>query len=216
MRSKGQSLALKTIKNADYKPEYLKVFYQELSLMWRFRDHENFVKVFGFSKDPYCLIMKLYRHGDLMSFIKGKNELTSSFPYSLHRVIKLCKDMAQAITVMHQASFAHRDVKPSNFLLEIDARNELRAVISDFGISLIPADVIQVKAFEPANVDGLTTRYSSPEAFMRYRLNVAHGNDIIMAGDVFSLSLSMFHIVTRRKPWVSVAPSSRPTTRIDA
>jgi len=63
-----------------------------------------------FCKHPY-IIYPFYPLGDLEKLVGQVGPLSATV------ALKLAKDMAEAISVLHNAGFVHRDVKPSSFLV---------------------------------------------------------------------------------------------------
>ena len=47
----------------------------------------------------------------------------------------ILKQITKAVMFLNRAKIIHLDIKPSNFLLKITEENELKVVLTDFGIS---------------------------------------------------------------------------------
>ena len=79
-RARGQSLVVKTFKQpfAAMKDQMKNAFHQELTFMWRFRDQPHFTRVYAYSYDPACLVMKFYHLGDLSNFMAAVWSFNSS------------------------------------------------------------------------------------------------------------------------------------------
>ena len=138
-RSRNQQLVVKSVGDEfDRLTERMPIsFNQELSLMQRFRDHDNFAKVYGYCLAPACLIMKLYALGDLSGFISGKGEVSRDFAYSKLIMIDFIRQYCVGIQYMHNNGFAHCDIKPANVLLDMDIQGQLMSIVTDFGITRI-------------------------------------------------------------------------------
>ena len=119
-RSQGQPLVLKRIADTfiGLSENNRAAFYQELALMWKYRDHPNFVKVFAYAMEPTCTVMKFYALGDLDSFIDGSGNASRSFRYSKLILVDLFRQLCNGIAFMHLSGIAHCDVKPANALLD--------------------------------------------------------------------------------------------------
>ena len=144
-----------------------RAFFQEISIMYRFRDHPNFCHVLAFSIRPVCLVMKLYKHGDWDTSIQKKHH---DFLYTKRRVLKLFYDVCLAIGYMHQCGFVHCDIKPANVLLDESIDGDLVATVSDFGLSkAVDPSQLNVSAFELADLNGFSVSYAAPETFVCFR-----------------------------------------------
>ena len=105
---------------------------------------------------------------------------------------------------MHKLLIAHCDIKPDNVLLKV-VQGSLVGVLSDFGISRILDDqASSVAGFQTHNLNGASILYASPEAILRVRragdpsVNLPQ---VIKAGDVYSLAMVVYEMLTQRKPW---------------
>jgi serine/threonine protein kinase len=174
-------------------------FWQEITIMWKFRDHEMFCKVAGFSCYPACIIMRHYQMGDLRRFVFGK---TAKFPYTKELVVNLMNQYCKGISIMHSYEIVHCDIKPSNCLLE-DNNGKLRLIIADFGISrIVSASALHVKAFVASTVKGASLVYAAPEVMLRYRGHyVADVPVLWKAGDIFALAVTMLELMQRKNAW---------------
>ena len=189
-RAKGSKLVCKTFNSENSLAQRL--FYQELSIMWFFRDHPNFAKIFAYSDTPEAIVMKYYPCG-LDKVVLNK----AGMPYSKRVLLKLFHEICQAIDAMHKAGFAHCDIKPPNVLIEIGP--EMTPIISDFGISRV-LHLHGVKAFQRVNVRGGSLAFAAPEILKQLR-----GDSIITAqlkqADCYSLALTLYEMLTRVHPW---------------
>ena len=196
-------------------------FYQELSLMWRFRNSPHFVKVFAFSQHPKCLLMKYYPLGDLKGFIDGKHH---KHLYTSSVIVSLLKQICLGISEMHDASIAHCDIKPANILLDespfLSIINGTRTItpftviVSDFGIArILKSHELEVEAFAVSNVKGASLIYAPPEALARVKKSprrvddekpgntVEDGDEVWKAGDVYSVGVTLLEMLIRKRAW---------------
>jgi serine/threonine protein kinase len=91
--------------------------------------HYNIVKVYPqvFQHDGlWCMVMEYVEGENLASYIKYHGVLSES------KALRIIKQVGEALTVVHNQGFLHRDVKPSNIILRGD---NLDAVLIDFGIA---------------------------------------------------------------------------------
>jgi serine/threonine protein kinase len=164
----------------DYKrEEYRKRFKREAQAARRLK-HPNIVTIYDvneYRSSPY--IVMEYIDGISLDDIR-KREWT----IPLDRAIKYGKQLADALDYAHTRGVIHRDVKPSNIL--IDRNDNVRVV--DFGIAkLVDSDLTQ-----PYQILG-SPSYMSPEQIM--------GGKIDGRSDVFSTGIVFYYILTGRKPF---------------
>lgn len=154
-------------------------------------EHPNIVPIYeaGAEGDRLFIAMYLVRGGDLKGLIQREGRLLPA------RAISTIRQAADALDVAHSQGVVHRDVKPSNFLLEV--RSEVGAIeklfLSDFGL------VKQVSASETSLTGGAhlvgTAHYMSPEQIK--------GGPLDGRADVYSLGCVLYECVTGSVPFPS-------------
>ncbi len=71
----GPQVVVKQIKKKEFNDQDFSLFKQEISLMEYFKAHPNISKIIGFTENPFCIIMKYYKHGSLKDgFLKRRRE----------------------------------------------------------------------------------------------------------------------------------------------
>jgi eukaryotic-like serine/threonine-protein kinase len=103
------------------------------------------------------------------------------------RVADLGRQAALALEHAHQLGVVHRDVKPSNLLL--DLRGQLW--VTDFGLAQVAGDPGLTISGELVG----TIRYASPEQILARRGFVDHRSD------VYSLGATLYELSTLRPPF---------------
>ena len=178
-------------------------FYQELSLSYRFINHPNFVRIYGYSLEPVTLIMKFYRLGDLDSLIRNRGSAAKLYSYSRKLLCNVLRQLCGAVAHMHQIGAAHCDIKPQNVLLDSDEHRKLVVVLTDFGIARIfDASHVKVKAFMISDVKGASFSYAAPEVLLRIKIKMDEFDPRVWkAGDVYSLAITLCEMLRRRWPW---------------
>ena len=147
-------VAIKVIKEElASQPDILKRFLQEAKVGIAL-DHPNIVRIHdaGESEGVFFISMEFFEGKDLAGVVKENGPL----PYK--QALKLSLQMANALSYAHKQGVIHRDVKPSNILLNTQGQVKL----VDFGLA---------KAWQKAGAHQLTAsgqmlgtiQYISPE-----------------------------------------------------
>ena len=115
-------------------------------------EHPNIVPLYDYWSDDQAayLVMRLFNAGTLRDLINQQGTL------SLSQTIRIVDQVAEALTVAHEAGVIHRDIKPENIM--IDDRGN--AYLTDFGIAK-QIDRVVADPAERMLVGTLT--YASPE-----------------------------------------------------
>ena len=179
-------------------------FWQELSMMRMMRDHPNFAKVYGYSTNPVSMVMKFYEIGDMGAWVLCNRKKKIKYPYTKGSVISFFRGIVSAIGHIHKQGLVHNDIKPDNILMDLDPeKSVLIPIITDFGISkVVTAAALLVHAFTRSNLRGLSMRYAAPEVIFNFKEKVAeHNANVVMAGDVYAVALTLYCMINRREPW---------------
>ncbi|TVR21633.1 MAG: hypothetical protein EA396_07865 [Anaerolineaceae bacterium] len=146
-------------------------------------DHPNIVPIYDYDDadgTPY-LVMKYVSGATL-------KELLSDGLIPPAQIAQITGAMADALDYAHDKGILHRDVKPSNILM--DERG--RPYLTDFGLARIVHDGQSTMS---ADVMLGTPHYISPEQ--------AQGNlDLDTRTDVYSLGIVLYEMCTGRTPFV--------------
>lgn len=138
---------------------------------------------------PY--IVPLYAFGEhqgrpflVLRYLGGGTvgQIISRGPIPLANVAKWILAVAEALDFAHRRGVVHRDVKPSNILLDETGN----AYLSDFGIAAATASGPSASPIGSA-------AYMSPEQ--------GRGEPLDGRSDLYSLSAAMFEMLTGRKPY---------------
>ncbi len=146
-------------------------------------NHPHVVAVFNFvaaaDSDDRWLVMEYVDGPTLAQLIRSEGRLSPD------DAAPLLWQAADALVAAHAAGIVHRDVKPSNILLD----RHRRVKLTDFGIARITGDPMLTQT-------GLVTgspAYLAPE--------VATGQRGDEAVDVWSLGATLFHMLSGRPPY---------------
>lgn len=100
----------------------------------------------------------------------------------LRRVVELCAHAADALHAAHACGVVHRDVKPSNLLLDVDGK----LWVTDFGLARFQTDSALTQT---GHVVG-TRQYMSPEQAL------GHAALVDQRSDVYSLGATLYELLT--------------------
>jgi serine/threonine protein kinase len=116
---------------------------------------------------------------------------------STKHALELAAQAARAVQVLHEAGVIHRDVKPSNLLVDVDEDGHERVLVADLGSAkrLAEASGITVTTGTPS--------YMAPEQ--------ALGRSIDERCDVYALGVLTYALLTGRLPFDVSDPMSLVT-----
>ena len=150
---------------------------------WRV-EHDHVVTPTGWAAedDRVLFTMPLVRGGTVADLVRDFGAL----PQGL--VLDLLDQLLAALTAVHAAGLVHRDVKPSNLLLEPPGSVRPRLRLSDFGIAAHVDDPRLTRIGEAVGTQG----YAAPE--------VLRGADPDPAQDVYAVGVLAAELVSGRRP----------------
>jgi serine/threonine protein kinase len=161
-------------KNANF----VKRFQREAKAIARLH-HPNILSVhdFGIDRDYYYIVMRYVEGAQTLNHIIHRR------PNS-EQIFKLISQVANALAYAHKKGVIHRDVKPSNILLD-----EGWALLSDFGLAKV--DKANTKLTDSGRGIG-TPAYMSPEQ--------AQGAEIDHRSDIYALGVVLYELLTGTIP----------------
>jgi len=176
----GRRVALKFLTSDD--PAIRALFLREARAQARVR-HEHVLEIYdsGVLAGQPFLSMRHVGGGSL-------GEVAPKL--SLEHKVKLFIQVAEGLQAAHREGLLHRDVKPSNVLVEETADGDLVAYVSDFGIA---ADLTEPDGLAGTAVAG-SPHYIAPE-----RLDGAGAVD--RRSDLYSLGVTMYRLLTGSLPY---------------
>lgn len=143
-----------------------------------------------------CRVLDVDRQGGIdfltMDYVDGTSleTLLKSGPLLPSvQAVQIVRKIASALQEAHAAGVIHRDVKPSNIL--IDRRGE--PVLTDFGLARRP-DVDESEQTRPGEWLG-TPAYMAPEQFS------GNSDDVTPGCDIFSLGVVLYRLLTGQRPF---------------
>ena len=162
--------------------------------------HPHIVNVFSAGEDSRsAYIVMEYVDGRTLREIIGpplppgnKVELGARPPVQAPVAAALLRDIAEALDHAHRHGVIHRDVKPSNILIDQDGRPKL----TDFGVARADQETTIAGATEVAG----SLPYMSPEQAKVRTTDIDHRTD------VFSLGVVLYECLTGTRPFEGVTP----------
>lgn len=143
-------------------------------------DHPNIVRIYdlGVSDTHAHIAMEYLDGGDLR--LKIENGMRE------RDAVRFLRQIASALSAVHQKHVLHRDLKPGNIMLRKDGS----VALIDFGLAKRVR--LEVAITDKGEIFG-TPYYMSPEQ--------GHGGDVDERSDIYSLGVIFFEMLTGEKPY---------------
>jgi serine/threonine protein kinase len=152
-------------------PDFVRRFETEAQLVAHL-EHIHIVPLYDYWRDPTgaYLVMRYLRGGNLRDWVKGGL-------LSPEDALRTMEQVARALDLAHRRAIIHRDMKPTNILLD----EERNAFLTDFGLA-------KVMGHESSR-EGLlgTPEYISPEQ--------VQGQEVSPQSDLYSLGLVLYEML---------------------
>ncbi|WP_044198887.1 trifunctional serine/threonine-protein kinase/ATP-binding protein/sensor histidine kinase [Hyalangium minutum] len=196
IRGTGSNVLFQAVREADGLPVILKTplapspgsseserYRREFGILQRLRDVKGVARPYSYEhihQRPVILLERV--PGQPLSELVGK-------PLDVSRVLTLASSLAATLAEVHSRNVIHKDIKPSNIILE--PSGEARLI--DFGV----ATVQQVEHLEaaPSNLIEGTLAYMSPEQTGRMNRAVDYRTDF------YSLGVTLYELLTGQRPF---------------
>ncbi|GMT19322.1 hypothetical protein PFISCL1PPCAC_10619, partial [Pristionchus fissidentatus] len=177
----GEKFAMKKIKLVE-ESEMDKVKW-EIDMHLKFGSHVNVVPLSCDARPEeleFCLFFPFYSNGSVATLLEKNRSTTKYLPQS--EVLEWIGGIASAIKLIHSQSYAHRDLKPHNVLLD----DERKPMLTDFGSSvLMPIHIGNARDSQLRRDDAAemcSMPYRAPELF-----TCDIDSDLTVAVDIWSL-----------------------------
>ncbi|ALC39923.1 maker568 [Drosophila busckii] len=147
-------------------------------------------RVYSFFSKPKFNAMLMDMQGPSLEclFVLCKNRFT------MKTVLMLAVHVLHHLEYIHSKGYLHRDIKPDNFLIDVD-NNMNQLYIIDFGLSKRYYDVSQMKHIPfkvGCNMTG-TARFAS--------INALRGHELSRRDDMESLGYMLLYFLNGSLPW---------------
>lgn len=170
-------------------PHVFKRFEREAQILAELK-HPNIVQTYDFGEayGTHFIVMEFIDGPNLASVIRNLGSLP------VEQAIQHIADLSSALDYIHERGMVHRDVKPSNIMLQPLTRPgtpPYRAILTDFGITKI--GIHEETRLTLAGMVG-TYDYIAPEQIQA----AAH---VDRRADVYALGVVAFEMLTGQKPF---------------
>ncbi len=187
-----RTVALKILVHDD--PAMLRRFQREARAQARVH-HEHILEVYDVGEidsQPYIA----------MHYVEGATLRELFDDLSVEQKVHVFVQVAEALHAAHLAGLLHRDVKPSNILVERRDGGELKAWVADFGIVTEIEDPSISSSLTGTGGFIGTPVYIPPERLMTPKERQSKEAPADPRGDVYSLGITMYQTLTGEVPFV--------------
>jgi serine/threonine-protein kinase len=158
--------------------------------------HPNIVQMFDFGdvEGIYYMVMEYIDGTDLANYM-GK-----AGPMGLAQVRSILGDVASALDYAHAQGLVHRDVKPSNVMLQAADSEDAKqhAILTDFGIAKILTS--ETASTKTGAMMG-TLDYMAPE-------QIRISREVDGRADVYALGIMLYQMLTGELPFKGDHPGA--------
>ena len=151
-------------------------------------EHPHILPIYDYWREPNAayFVTRLVREGNLQRFLKNG-------PLNLEVALRILEQIGSGLHLAHRAGIIHRNLKPSNILLDDDNN----VYITDFGIA-VSSNTSNPSESETTNGYGFEYRYISPE---QIRLK-----SILPQTDIYSFGVIMYELLSGAAPFQGSNP----------
>ena len=184
-------------------PTFARRFQQEVGALARLEHGPGILPVYdvGDEEGLLYLVMPLVTGGTL----KDRLERGAGQPWPPRQALPLVQQVLDGLEFAHERGFIHRDVKPSNILLEGE-----RVYLSDFGIAKLlqeGSDQTLLATLTGVALMG-TPAYMAPEQ--------ALGLPADRRADVYAFGVVLYEVLTGRVPYQALTPMQLAFKHVEA
>jgi hypothetical protein len=163
-------------------PDYIRRFETEAQAIARL-DHPHIVQVYRYGEaDGLLYLVMKYVEGVSLASILATHQRERTFMDD-DEIMRIVGELGQALDYAHSQNVIHRDVKPSNILID----QQGRVVLTDFGLSLLTDEETQGEVFG-------TPHYIAPE-------QVLSSADAVPQSDLYAVGVIVYQMLTNELPF---------------
>jgi serine/threonine protein kinase len=180
-----RSVAIKVLLSNLAEDEQFRKRFQREAQALAGLEHPNIVRLydFGLENNLYYMVME-YLNGMSLS-----NALRKNGKMDFDAALPILGNIAEALDYAHAAGLVHRDVKPSNVMLD-SSQGMLRAVLTDFGIVKLPTAFTNIT--ESAVIG--TFDYIAPE-------QIQAAGQLDGRADIYALGVMAYQLLSGALPF---------------
>jgi serine/threonine protein kinase len=155
-------------------------------------EHDNIITIYQYGEDEdegvYFLAMKLVRGRDLADELRRIGRSKTKL-MEIDRVLSIMGQIASALDYAHAQGIIHRDVKPSNILIDKDDK----AILTDLGL------VLRTQAETTMGTAFGTPRYIAPE-------QATSSDKAVPQSDIYAFAVILYELLTGQTPFDGDSP----------
>jgi serine/threonine protein kinase len=189
-------VALKVLApHLSWDPTFAKRFRLEAQAAAKLR-HANIITIYEVNEAEGQLYIAMeYLPGRTLAAL-----LNTEGAMSVTRALPVMEQVADALDYAHEQGMIHRDVKPSNVVVEEDRRGTIHATLMDFGL---------VKAMESSeSLTSLGTLLGSPQYMAPEQADHSRKSEVGPATDRYALGVVAYEVLTGKVPFPGNTPST--------
>jgi serine/threonine protein kinase len=131
-----------------------------------------------------------------MEFVEGEtlgHLIRRSGPLEVKLALEITNQVAIGMAAMHKKKLVHRDIKPTNIMVNFEEEGEVTVKIIDLGLAkTIHETGSQTAISNPEGFAG-TPEFASPEQFA--------ASDVDIRSDLYSLGITLWQMLTGKTPF---------------
>ena len=156
--------------------------------------HSNVASVFhlGRSGTDYFYAMEFVEGETLESLIKRSGHLDAKL------ALEITTQVGAGLAAVHQQNLVHRDIKPTNIMVNLGEGGALTAKIIDLGLAKTVQERGSQTAISALGAFAGTPEFASPEQFA--------GVAVDIRSDLYSLGVTLWRMLTGKTPFSGTPP----------